>query len=52
METGKVGVALGNCRNRDDLARWVDYAYGHIETAAGKPKAKAFYKSARKLVGG
>jgi hypothetical protein len=51
-ETGKVGAALADCRDRDDLARWVDYAYGHIETAAGKEKAKAFYKSARKLVGG
>ena len=52
LETGKVGNALNQCRNRDDLARWVDYAYGHIEATAGKPKAKTFYKSERKLVSG
>jgi hypothetical protein len=51
METGKVGVMLSQCRSREDLTRWVDYAYGHIEKAAGKPKAKTFYKNARKLVG-
>ena len=52
METGKAGVALGNCRNRDDLARWVDLVVGPIEAAAGRPKAKAFHKAARKLIGG
>jgi hypothetical protein len=52
METGKAGVALNHCRNRDDLARWVDLVVGPIETAAGRPKAKAFHKAARKLIGG
>ena len=52
METGKAGIALGNCRNRDDLLRWVDLVVGPIEAAAGRAKAKTFYKSAKKLVGG
>jgi len=52
METGKAGIALGNCRNRDDLARWVDLVVGPIESAAGRAKAKAFHKAAKKLIGG
>ena len=52
FETGRVGEALTRCRNRDDLARWVDLAGGPIEQAAGKAKAKAFTKQAKKLVGG
>ena len=52
FETGKVGMALKACRNRDDLARWVEMAVVPIEQAAGKSRAKAFHKNARKLVGG
>jgi hypothetical protein len=52
METGKAGIALGNCRNRDDLARWVDLVVGPIESAAGRAKAKTFHKAAKKLIGG
>ena len=52
METGNVGAALNRCRNREDLARWVDLAAAPIEQASGKAKAKAFSKQAKKLVGG
>lgn len=52
IETGSAGQALNRCRNRDDLARWVDLAVAPIEQASGKSKAKAFYKQAKKLVGG
>lgn len=51
METGKAGIALNNCRNREELARWVDLVVGPIEAAAGRAKAKTFYKAAKKLVG-
>lgn len=52
LETGSAGAQLSRCRNREDLARWVELAVVPIEQAAGKPKAKAFYKQAKKLVGG
>lgn len=52
IETGSAGAALNRCRNRDDLARWVDLAVAPIEQAAGKARAKAFHKQAKKLVGG
>jgi hypothetical protein len=52
LETGSAGAALTRCRNREDLARWVELAVGPIEHAAGKAKAKAFSKQAKKLVGG
>lgn len=52
VETGRLGVALKQCSNRDDLSRWVDAVVGPIETQAGKSKAKAFQKAARSLVGG
>ena len=52
IETGSAGAALNRCRNREDLSRWVDLAVAPIEQAAGKSRAKAFHKQARKLVGG
>lgn len=52
LDTGSVGAALNRCRNREDLARWVDLAAAPIEQASGKAKAKAFSKQAKKLVGG
>lgn len=52
VETGRLGLALQNCRNRDDLARWVDAVAAPIEAQSGKSKAKAFRKAAKTLVGG
>ena len=50
-DTGKLGTTLQSCRNREDLAKWVAYAFPRIQEAAGKDKAKTFYKSAKQLVG-
>ncbi len=52
LDTGKAGAALNRCRNREDLARWVELAVAPIEQSAGKAKAKAFHTQAKKLVGG
>lgn len=50
-ETGRLGQALGSCRNREDLVRWVNAVVAPIEAQSGKSKAKAFHKAARQLVG-
>ena len=52
VDTGRIGAALNNCRNRDDLVRWVALAIEPIKEKAGKAKAKTFEKAARQLVGG
>lgn len=50
-DTGRLGLALTQCRNRDDLALWVRQVIIPIESRAGKAKARTFEKAARMLVG-
>lgn len=50
-DTGRLGLALAQCRNRDDLALWVRQVIIPIESRAGKAKARTFEKAARALVG-
>jgi hypothetical protein len=52
IDTGRMGQALQQCRNREDLQKWVDICLPYIQQIAGKAKTATFRKAAKMLVGG